>query len=131
MELYRSAIHPDTQSEIPDYINQTVNYIELHYSTIGNLDEMADVSGLSKYHFLRKFNKYVGLTPLEYLSKLRIEKAVHLLRTTEMTIENVAKSVGFANGNYFSKVFRQWVGIAPGKFRNEDSSNAADHLYLK
>jgi AraC-like DNA-binding protein len=131
MELYRSAVHPDTQSEIPEYINNAVNYIELHYGTIGNLDEMADISGVSKHHFLRQFKKYIGFTPLEYLNKLRIENAVELLRTTEMTLDSVAQSVGFANGNYFSKVFRQWVGIAPGKFRQEDSLNAADNLYIK
>jgi AraC family transcriptional regulator of arabinose operon len=129
-ELYRSTTFEKSVSEIPESITKTVNYIELHYEQIINLDEMADIAGLSKYHFLRQFNRFLGLTPLEYLNKLRIEKAAGLLRTTEQTLDEVAIAVGFANGNYFSKVFRHWVGMSPGKYRH-DQSLAADHLFLR
>jgi AraC family transcriptional regulator of arabinose operon len=129
-ELYRSTTFEKTVSEIPDAITKTVNYIELHYDQIINLDEMAHIAGLSKYHFLRQFNRFTGLTPLEYLNKLRIEKAAGLLRMTEQTLDEVALAVGFANGNYFSKVFRHWVGMSPGKYRN-DHNLAADHLFLR
>ncbi|WP_248924642.1 helix-turn-helix domain-containing protein [Paenibacillus hamazuiensis] len=129
-ELYRSSAYEETASTLPEAIRKSVRYIELNYERIGSLDEMADVAGLSKFHFLRQFRRFTGLTPLEYLNKLRIEKAAGLLRTTELTLDEIAASVGFAGGNYFSKVFRHWVGLSPGKFRSEQEL-APEHLFLR
>ncbi|MEK3721597.1 AraC family transcriptional regulator [Paenibacillus sp. FSL H8-0034] len=129
-ELHRSTTFEKSISEIPEAIQKTVLFIELHYEQPLNLDEMAENAGLSKYHFLRQFTRFIGLTPLEYLNKLRIEKAAELLRTTEQTLDEVAGSVGFAGGNYFSKVFRHWVGMSPGKYRNEHGL-ATDNLFLR
>jgi AraC-like DNA-binding protein len=129
-ELHRSTTFEKSVSEIPESITKTVHFMELHYEQPVNLDEMADIAGLSKYHFLRQFNRFIGLTPLEYLNKLRIEKAAELLRATEQTLDEVAVSVGFANGNYFSKVFRHWVGMSPGKYRSEQGL-ATDNLFLR
>ncbi|WP_165452347.1 helix-turn-helix domain-containing protein [Paenibacillus thalictri] len=129
IELSRSTSVVHAQPPMPDAIQKTLNYIELNYDRIGNLDDMADFAGLSKYYFLRQFQRYTGMTPLEYLNKLRIEKAAGLLRTTRQTVNEIASTVGFTDGNYFSKVFKSWVGMPPGKFRSEQSL-AADHLFL-
>ncbi|MDF2959415.1 MAG: AraC family transcriptional regulator [Paenibacillus sp.] len=129
-ELYRSAVCKQSAVQIPDSIKASVNYIELNYDRIGSLEDIAASAGLSKFHFLRQFQRFTGLTPLEYLNKLRIEKAAGLLRTSEQTLEEIAVSVGFANGNYFSKVFRHWVGMSPGKFRSGQEL-APEHLFLR
>jgi AraC-like DNA-binding protein len=129
-ELQRSTTFENSSSEIPESILKAVHFIGLHYEQLINLDEIAEIAGLSKYHFLRQFNRFMGLTPLEYLNKLRIEKAAVLLRTTEQTLDEVALNVGFANGNYLSKVFRHWVGMSPGKYRNEQGL-ATDNLFLR
>ncbi|MCL6456551.1 MAG: helix-turn-helix transcriptional regulator, partial [Gorillibacterium sp.] len=54
---------------------------------------------------------------IQYLTKLRIEQSIVLLRETDATIDQIARSIGFTNGSYFSKVFREWVGCPPGEFR--------------
>ncbi|NHN28900.1 AraC family transcriptional regulator [Paenibacillus agricola] len=130
IELQRSTTFEKSSSEIPESILKTVHFIDLNYEQLVNLDEMAEISGLSKYHFLRQFNRFMGLTPLEYLNKLRIEKAAVLLKTSEQTLDEIAIHVGFANGNYFSKVFRHWVGMSPGKYRSEQGL-ATDNLFLR
>ncbi len=130
-ELSRSAVYPPTSQKFPAGVQRALDHIELHYETIGNLDEVAEVAQMSKYHFLREFRRYTGITPIEYLNKLRIEKAVNLLRTTNMNLQDISRSVGYANGNYFSKVFRSWVGVSPGRFRREHSLLASDNLFLR
>ena len=54
---------------------------------------------------------------MEYLTKVRMEKAVQLLRNTDLTIEEIAKQIGYSNSSYFIKVFREWIGFSPGEFR--------------
>ena len=58
---------------------------------------MASVAGLSKYHFLRLFKATYGLTPMEYVSQRRIERAQDLLRATNLTVTEVCMLVGFSS----------------------------------
>lgn len=131
MELYKSRSAASAASDYPDAILRALRYMETRYRTIEGLDDLARESGLSRYHFLRLFRTHVGSTPMEHLNKLRIEKAASLLRTTGWTLDEIAEAVGYDNGNYFSKVFRQWVGISPGKYRSGKEVAAADHLTIR
>ena len=96
--------------------------------TIQSLDEIAAAVGLSKYYFSRLFLKTTGSTPIEYLSKIRIRTSITLLSETDRTIDDIAQAVGYANGSYFIKVFRQWVGDSPGEFRRSKSTIAFNHF---
>lgn len=132
MELYRShTASASEESALPGAVSRALRYMEEHYGTIGGLDELAGVSGLSRYHFLRLFRSATGTTPVEHLNKLRMEKAAVLLRTTDWTLDEIAGRVGVANGNYFSKVFRHWVGISPGRYRSGIDPDAAGHLTIR
>ena len=71
---------------------------------------MADVACLSKYHFLRLFKATYGVTPMEYVSRRRIERAQDLLRSTNLTVTEVCFAVGFSSLGSFSKRFRELVG---------------------
>jgi AraC-like DNA-binding protein len=88
------------------------------YRTLQSLEIIADRVQLSKYHFSRMFKKHTGFAPMEYITKVRIEKAITLLRTTNYSIEEIAEQVGYASSSYFIKVFRSWVGFSPGEFRS-------------
>jgi AraC family transcriptional regulator, arabinose operon regulatory protein len=132
MELYRSRLGSlSTESRLPEAVNRALKYMELHYNRIEGLDDLANVSGLSRYHFLRLFRDATGTTPVEHLNKLRMEKAASLLRTTNWTLDEIAVRVGYANGNYFSKVFRHWVGTSPGKYRESKDMDAAENLTIR
>jgi AraC-like DNA-binding protein len=88
------------------------------------LDDMADVAGLSKYHFLRLFKATYGITPREYLSQRRIERAQDLLRTTNLTVTEVCFMVGFSSLGSFSSRFRSLVGETPTEFQRRYAGGA-------
>jgi AraC-like DNA-binding protein len=118
MELFRySTAYRKKKNIWPEKVIQAVNHLEQDYVSLQSLEELANRVGLSKYHFTRIFKKTTGFTPMEYLTKVRMEKAVKLLRNSNLTIEEIARQIGYANGSYFIKVFRDWIGFSPGQFR--------------
>lgn len=82
-----------------------------------SLDELAEVAGLSKYHFLRQFSQVVGMTPGAYLRTLRLCHAARKLRTTDMSILDIALSVGFADHPSFSRAFARHMGMTPSDYQ--------------
>jgi transcriptional regulator GlxA family with amidase domain len=78
---------------------------------------MAAVACLSKYHFLRLFKSTYGVTPVEYVSRRRIERAQDLLRATNLTVTEVCMAVGFSSLGSFSSRFRELVGQTPSEFQ--------------
>jgi AraC-like DNA-binding protein len=85
---------------------------------------MAAVAGLSKYHFLRLFRATYGITPGEYLSQRRIERAQDLLRATNLTVTEVCHAVGFSSLGSFSSRFRAVVGESPSDFQRRYAEGA-------
>jgi YesN/AraC family two-component response regulator len=70
------------------------------------------------------------MTPVQYLTKIRIQKAAELLRSTSSSVTDIADEVGYANANYFNKVFRKAVGVSAGTFRNSKDVVGIDHLII-
>ncbi len=96
-----------------DYIRS----LEAEGSPNVSLDALAEVAGLSKYHFLRQFSQVVGMTPGAYLRTLRLCHAARKLRTTELPILEVALSVGFADHPSFSRAFARHMGMTPSEYQ--------------
>ncbi len=82
-----------------------------------SLDDLADIAGLSKYHFLRQFDRVVGMTPGAYLRTLRLCHAARMLRTSTKPILQIAQSVGFADHPSFSRAFARHMGMTPSEYR--------------
>jgi AraC-like DNA-binding protein len=119
MELYRFGKgYEKVVEEWPEKVTQAAQMLNEEYRTLQSLEIIADRVQLSKYHFSRMFKKHTGFAPMEYITKVRIEKAITLLRTTNYSIEEIAEQVGYASSSYFIKVFRSWVGFSPGEFRS-------------
>lgn len=128
MELHRYILDIKDNEEWPESIARATLFIDNNYVLNLSLDDIVDASGLSKYHFTRLFHKTINLTPIQYLTKTRINKSIELLRNEELTIDDIALKVGFSNGNYFSKVFRSSLGVPPGEYRNNKSFIPVDHI---
>lgn len=84
-----------------------------------SLDDIAMHVHISKYHFNHKFMKTVGITPWNYLTKIRIEHSIRLLVTTDYTLDKISLLVGYTSANYYNKVFHKYVGLSPGKLREK------------
>ncbi len=81
------------------------------------LEEVADATNMSPYHFLRKFKHTYGETPNEFLIRLRIEHAKKLLVTGNFSISEVCERVGYASLGSFSSLFLREVGCTPSSYR--------------
>lgn len=80
--------------------------------------ELAELVYMQTTYFIRRFGKVYGLSPQSYLTRLRINRAMELLSSTDMSIEKVAKSVGIPDTSYFSRVFKNQCGTSPGTYRS-------------
>ncbi len=114
----------------PIAINQALRFLHDHFSEPITLDDVADAVSLSKYHFGVCFHSAIGISPMRYLTKIRLEKAISPLLQSNRTIEQIARDVGFANGNYFCKVFRRAIGVSPGEFRQGKTYAAVGDIKL-
>jgi AraC family transcriptional regulator len=82
-----------------------------------SLDEAAREAGLSSYHFLRGFRQVTGVTPHQYLVRLRLGRAARLLVRTDLPVTQVALDAGFEDLSNFIRTFRRATGKSPGRFR--------------
>jgi AraC-like DNA-binding protein len=82
-----------------------------------DLRALAREAHVSPRHFSRSFRRVFGETPYQYLLSRRLERARHLLRTTEMSVAEVCLEVGFTSVGSFTTTFRKHVGVSPTTFR--------------
>lgn len=73
--------------------------------------------GMSERTFTRRFKQVIGMTPLEWLREIKMEKARELLRATNLPIDSIAENVGYADAAYFSRMFTKLVSITPLEYR--------------
>ena len=108
--------------------NKVVQYIKDHYKEKISLDELSKIFNYSVGHLCRKFKKETGDTIVEYITKYRISMAMKLLfERKDYSIEYIAFEVGFNDVLYFTKSFKKYVGISPGKYRHSVLSANAIH----
>lgn len=88
-----------------------------HNSKLFSLEEMCEITGYSKNQLIRIMKKETGKTPIKYQMHYKMEYAKSLLMYSNETIESISMQVGFQDANYFSKVFKQFVGLNPKAFR--------------
>lgn len=130
-ELCRhAAAGQRNREQWPQAVRQAAQFIEFHYNRMIGQEQLAEQLQLSKFHLLRSFTKHVGVTPNDYLNRIRIEKAVELLRTTDWSIEKIGAEVGYSSGSYFIKVFHKLTGQTPGSFRSGNNSLHYHRLYF-
>ena len=93
------------------------DHIDACFADELDLDRLARVAGVSKYHFARSFEAAYGETPMRYLARRRIERAQDLLRSANLTITEICVMVGFSSLGSFSSRFSQLVGESPSAYR--------------
>lgn len=91
--------------------------LERSFSENLSIDQLSQLTGVSKYYMCHLFKSHTGLTVVEYKNALRIAEAKRLLVGGEMRIVDIAYACGFSDESYFSKKFRESEGITPTKYR--------------
>jgi two-component system response regulator YesN len=97
---------------------QIVSFISEHYAERIDLERLSSNFLVSREHISRLFKRELNIGFVEFLTKIRLDQARHLLMTTDQRVAEVAYSVGFSDEAYFSRVFRRVVGIPPQEYRS-------------
>jgi AraC family transcriptional regulator, regulatory protein of adaptative response / methylphosphotriester-DNA alkyltransferase methyltransferase len=105
------------QSNEAEIIASSIQIIEQEYRNDLTLSQLSLNVGVSKYHLQRLFKKNIGISPSEYITKLRINTALKLLQTQNDSITAIAHYLGYKSSAHFSSVFRHHVGCNPSSYR--------------
>jgi AraC-like DNA-binding protein len=95
------------------HLRHARDHLDRHFAEAVDLERVAAVAGLSKYHFHRLFTATYGVTPRDYLTRRRVERAQDLLRATNLTVTEVCFAVGYSSLGSFSARFKELVGETP------------------
>ncbi|MBP1989820.1 helix-turn-helix domain-containing protein [Paenibacillus eucommiae] len=108
-------------------IDEVIAYIHRHIDEPLSLSQLASHAAYSPYHFTRIFKEKIGLSPLYYVSSLRLQKAKDLLLRTNLSIRDIGLIIGQQSLGTFTTRFTERVGVSPSDFRN--STMQADNLF--
>jgi len=103
-----------TATIAPDFVKNTLDYINQNYSQPISLDEISAYVGVSKYHMCREFKKYTSYSPLEYRNLVRCQSAKQLIDSGS-NVSSAAHSCGFTSLSHFSEVYKQYMGKLPSE----------------
>jgi len=110
------------------HLRRARDHIDRRYAEPLDLESLAAVAGVSKYHFARCFEAAYGETPIRYLTRRRIERAQDLLRHANLTVTEICHAIGFTSLGSFSSRFRQMVGESPTAYRDRWAAAGAPHV---
>ena len=98
-------------------IAKTVGFMEQNFTVSMSLDELSAHAGVSRYYFAHEFKRYMGISPMAYLAKLRIGHAKILLESTQLPVSKIAETVGALDINHFYRQFKKYTGSTPAEYR--------------
>ena len=100
-----------------EYVERAVELIRQKYSQIITIDDIISDIPVSKFHFIRVFKRIMGTTPYNYLTNYRINSAKFLLRTTDMSVSEIADKCGFSDTSNFIAQFKKYTSQSPLCYR--------------
>ncbi|NHM33070.1 AraC family transcriptional regulator [Neobacillus terrae] len=99
-------------------IKSAIRFIILNHQKSITLEQVAHYCHLSKFHFSHLFKKELGISVIDFLNKVRIDKAKYYLENTELNVQEIANLVGFTDANYFSRLFKKYINVSPKEYRS-------------
>jgi len=114
----RAIVEPPTSDN--SLVERCLGYIHEHYTEDFDISTMAHAVYVSDSYLFRSFKKKMGMTPMHYRNKLRIEKSKLLLCQSDRRLDLIAEDVGFDDVKYFSRLFKKATGMTPGSFRKKN-----------
>ena len=111
-------------------VNKAKHYIKENYALLLSLEDIATYCGVTGAYLCRVFQKNDLASPLEYLRRRRIEAAVTMLRTTDLSAQDIGRQCGFDSPSYFSKTFKAYLGFSPREYREQTINYPFDTIFL-
>ena len=99
-------------------MDYALQYIKFNYDHI-KVNDIAQYIGINRSYLTAIFKKQLDISPQEYLVSYRLKKAAELIKTTNMSIQDISTSIGYESPLTFSKMFKQTYGISPKNYRDQ------------
>lgn len=100
-------------------LHQILIYIQNNLHKEIRIEELANIACLSNDHFTRVFKSVMGISPMDYVIRRRIEKSQYLLQSTNSPINNIAEQTSFKSTPYFNRMFKKYVLVTPATYRKQ------------
>lgn len=101
-----------------DSLKKAISFLRMNFYTNITMEEVAQHAGIGVRYLRKLFSHHLNISPLDYLNQIRINKSIDLLKNTELSIKEVCFTCGFKSPQYFSRVFKQQMGISPKEILN-------------
>lgn len=122
-QLFSALCSQDSAPHAPrDYVTRTSDYIRANYALPVSIESIASMLGIDRRYLSRIFLRETGMTPKEYLVRIRLSRAADLLENSSCTVTETARSVGYDDVYNFSKIFKKKYGISPAYYRQQTAS---------
>ena len=108
-----NIIESKSRNVYPDILKLALNYISENYGNQIQLTVVAEHCLVSSSYLSRIFSEHMGITFVDYLNKFRIDQSLRLLKEKTLTIKEIGFRVGFQDPNYYSRIFRKYMGFSP------------------
>jgi AraC-like DNA-binding protein len=115
------ATHESTQKDLHKKLKLALAHMVKHPEKRMTIAQLANLAHLSQHHFIRCFRSAYELTPLQYLTRLRLKKALLLLKKTNTSLGNIVPQCGFENQSAFIRLFKKEFRMTPMAYRKEFS----------
>lgn len=117
LELLLADQHSQESEHADQFMMELLEYMKSHYSQDITMEDLAARAGMQPSYFSQRFKHYIGKTPLQYLSSIRMNRAKEILLGSEYSnIREVARLVGYRDEFYFSRRFKELTGVAPSQY---------------
>jgi len=130
-EVFNQLQKQDIFLSKPDLAAQALRYIHDHYMETITLEQLAQTLSYSAKNLSKVFKKETGHSLIDYVIQVRIDHAKELMKNTSATIQEIAESVGYSDRLYFTRIFKKFAGVSPGRYKDslKKTRSGADRLY--
>lgn len=119
-------VHQKNSTLIP----QVKQYLDLHYRELISLESLASLFGISRYKICHQFSSVYKISPIQYVSALRISAAKNLLLETDLKVHEISKQTGFENTNHFIRLFKKRTGMTPLSYKKNPPTPVFTDLFF-
>lgn len=116
-EAVKKSPNEANKSNLSSQMQEILNYISNNLKTIKTLEQVASHFFISKYHLSHQFKASTGFTFIEFLTKVKISRALHLLKQTDDNVASISEACGFDSPAYFCIVFKKKMNMTPLQYR--------------
>jgi AraC-like DNA-binding protein len=102
------------------YVNKAIEYVNMNYSRKITVMSLSNYLGLDRSYLYSLFKEYLNISPQEFLIDVRVAKACEFMSNANLSIGDIARSVGYNDQLLFSKMFKKIKGVSPNKYRKEN-----------